>query len=154
MVRTRLSDPDAVVVGSGPNGLAAALTLALQGFKVTVLEAADEPGGGTRTYEDPEVPGLLHDHCSAVHPLGMGSPFLKSLPAQHYDTSYLEHRQVGWDGYIDVRGNHYSVPGHLAGQLVAVRIALAAAVAMAEFVRVIILECQHAHRVPPYGLGG
>ena len=80
MVRTRLSEPDAVVVGAGPNGLAAALTLAREGFKVTVLERNDEPGGGTRTYEDPQVPGLLHDHCSAVHPLGAGSPFLRTLP--------------------------------------------------------------------------
>lgn len=84
MGRTRLSDPDAVVVGSGPNGLAAALTLAREGFKVTVLEAADEPGGGTRTYEDPQVPGLLHDHCSAVHPLAIGSPFLRTLPLERY----------------------------------------------------------------------
>ncbi len=84
MVRTRLSEPDAIVVGAGPNGLAAALTLAREGFKVTVLERNDEPGGGTRTYEDPEVPGLLHDHCSAVHPLGAGSPFLRTLPlAEH-----------------------------------------------------------------------
>jgi phytoene dehydrogenase-like protein len=93
VARTRLSDPDAVVVGSGPNGLAAALTLALQGFKVTVLEASDEPGGGTRTFEDPEVPGLLHDHCSAVHPLGMGSPFLRTLPLERYGLRW-KHAEV------------------------------------------------------------
>jgi phytoene dehydrogenase-like protein len=75
---------DAVVVGAGPNGLAAALALAREGARVTVLEAADEPGGGTRTYEDPQVPGLLHDHCSAVHPLGAASPFLRSLPLERY----------------------------------------------------------------------
>jgi phytoene dehydrogenase-like protein len=75
---------DAVIVGAGPNGLAAALALAREGARVTVLEAADEPGGGTRTYEDPEVPGLLHDHCSAVHPLGAASPFFRSLPLERY----------------------------------------------------------------------
>jgi phytoene dehydrogenase-like protein len=84
VVRTRLSEPDAVVVGSGPNGLAAALTLAREGFKVTVLEAADEPGGGTRTFDDPVVPGLRHDHCSAAHPLGAGSPFFRTLPLDRY----------------------------------------------------------------------
>ena len=68
----------AIVVGSGPNGLAAAVALAQQGIAVTVLEAAAEIGGGTRTSEL-TVPGLLHDHCSAVHPLGVGSPFLRSL---------------------------------------------------------------------------
>jgi phytoene dehydrogenase-like protein len=75
---------DAVVVGAGPNGLAAAITLAREGVRVTVLEAAHEPGGGTRTYEDPQVPGLLHDHCAAIHPLGAASPFLRSLPLDRY----------------------------------------------------------------------
>jgi phytoene dehydrogenase-like protein len=55
----------ATVVGAGPNGLAAAVTLAKAGVDVTVLEAADEIGGGTRTSEA-IVPGLLHDHCSAI----------------------------------------------------------------------------------------
>lgn len=90
MVSRADSDPDAVVIGSGPNGLAAALALARQGFKVTVLEAADEPGGGTRTYEDPEVPGLFHDHCSAVHPLAIASPFLKTLPLERYGLTWCQ----------------------------------------------------------------
>ena len=63
----------ATVVGGGPNGLAAAVTLAA-GVQVTVLEAADEIGGGTRTSEA-ILPGLLHDHCSAIHPMAVGSPF-------------------------------------------------------------------------------
>ncbi|MFJ8622020.1 phytoene desaturase family protein [Kitasatospora sp. NPDC093550] len=68
---------DAVVVGSGPNGLAAAVTLAGHGLAVTVLEAAEEIGGGTRSGEA-TLPGLLHDHCSAVHPFGVASPLLRS----------------------------------------------------------------------------
>lgn len=68
----------AVVVGSGPNGLAAAAALATNGVSVTVLEAADEIGGGTRTSEA-ILPGLLHDHCAAVHPMAVGSKFLASL---------------------------------------------------------------------------
>jgi phytoene dehydrogenase-like protein len=88
VARTRPSDPDAVVVGSGPNGLAAALALAREGFKVTVLEAADEPGGGTRSYEDPEVPGLIHDKCSAVHPNAISSPFLRTLPLERYGLTW------------------------------------------------------------------
>ncbi|MCC5947730.1 MAG: NAD(P)/FAD-dependent oxidoreductase [Nitriliruptoraceae bacterium] len=86
----RLSDPDAVIVGAGPNGLAAALTLAREGFKVVVLEAADEPGGGTRTVADPVVPGLLHDHCSAVHPMGIASPFLRTLPLSRYGLTWCQ----------------------------------------------------------------
>lgn len=70
---------DAVVVGSGPNGLAAAITLAQRGLRVAVLERHDEIGGGTRTAEL-TVPGVLHDVCSAIHPFGIGSPFLRSLP--------------------------------------------------------------------------
>ncbi len=69
---------DAVVVGAGPNGLAAAITLAREGFEVAVLEAADEIGGGTRTREL-TLPGLTHDVCSAVHPFGAASPFFASL---------------------------------------------------------------------------
>ena len=77
-------DPvDAVVVGSGPNGLAAAVTLARAGRSVTVLEAEDTIGGGTRT-EELTVPGLLHDICSAIHPFGLASPYFSMLPlAEH-----------------------------------------------------------------------
>lgn len=74
---------DAVVVGAGPNGLAAAVAIARAGFEVTVLEAADTIGGGTRT-EELTVPGVLHDVCSAVHPFAVASPFLSTLPlAEH-----------------------------------------------------------------------
>ena len=74
---------DAIVVGSGPNGLAAAAALAREGVGVTVLEAEDEIGGGTRTSEL-TVPGVLHDHCSAVHPMGLASPFLRSLELERH----------------------------------------------------------------------
>jgi phytoene dehydrogenase-like protein len=74
---------DAVVVGSGPNGLAAAVALAQQGHSVQVLEGHDEIGGGTRTAELTE-PGLLHDVCSAIHPFAQASPYLSTLPlAEH-----------------------------------------------------------------------
>ncbi|GAA4120874.1 NAD(P)/FAD-dependent oxidoreductase [Nocardioides fonticola] len=64
----------AVVVGSGPNGLAAALTLAAEGIEVTVLERAATIGGGTRSGEA-TLPGLLHDECSSAHPLALDTPF-------------------------------------------------------------------------------
>lgn len=75
--------PDAVVVGSGPNGLAAAIALAQAGRHVNVREAADVIGGGMRT-EELTLPGFLHDVCSTVHPLGVSSPFFRALPlAEH-----------------------------------------------------------------------
>ena len=68
----------AIVVGSGPNGLVAAITLARAGWDVTVFEAASQPGGGTRT-EELTVPGMLHDVCSAIHPLAVGSPAFREI---------------------------------------------------------------------------
>jgi phytoene dehydrogenase-like protein len=68
----------ATVVGSGPNGLAAALTLAAEGIEVTVLEAADTLGGGTRSSEL-TLPGLIHDECSAAHPLAVDTPFSRAF---------------------------------------------------------------------------
>ncbi|HYH61390.1 MAG TPA: NAD(P)/FAD-dependent oxidoreductase [Solirubrobacterales bacterium] len=82
-LRSRGADPDAWVVGSGPNGLAGAVELARNGFDVTVLEAAGDIGGGTRTSEL-VVPGVLHDHCSAVHPMATASPFMKSLDLERH----------------------------------------------------------------------
>jgi phytoene dehydrogenase-like protein len=70
---------DAIVVGGGPNGLAAAIVLARAGISTLLLEAADTVGGGTRTHEL-TLPGFRHDVCSAIHPMALVSPFLKTLP--------------------------------------------------------------------------
>ena len=79
---------DAIVVGSGPNGLACAVELARNGVGVTVLEAKDRIGGGTRSSEL-TVPGLLHDECSAIHPMAAGSPFLESLDLGRHGLEWL-----------------------------------------------------------------
>lgn len=74
---------DAVIVGSGPNGLGAAIVLAREGKSVLVLEAKDTIGGGART-EQVTLPGFHHDICSAIHPMGVVSPFIRDLPlAEH-----------------------------------------------------------------------
>ena len=75
--------PDAIVVGAGPNGLAAAIALARAGRSVRVLEAGETVGGGARSAEL-TLPGFVHDVCSAVHPHPLASPFLRELPlAEH-----------------------------------------------------------------------
>ncbi|HET9418489.1 MAG TPA: NAD(P)/FAD-dependent oxidoreductase [Chthoniobacterales bacterium] len=80
---------DAVVIGSGPNGLAAAITLAQAGCSVLVLEANATIGGGARSAEL-TLPGFLHDLCSAVHPLAAGSPFFKSLPLERHGLHWIQ----------------------------------------------------------------
>ena len=81
-------DFDAVVVGSGPNGLAAAITLQQAGLSVLLLEGKDTVGGGLRTAEL-TLPGFLHDVCSAIHPLGAESPFFKTLPLAAHGLEYI-----------------------------------------------------------------
>ncbi|NRF37897.1 NAD(P)/FAD-dependent oxidoreductase [Pedobacter foliorum] len=81
-------DFDAVVVGSGPNGLAAAIALQQQGLSVLIIEGKDEIGGGLRSAEL-TLPGFVHDVCSAIHPLAIGSPFFNTLPLQDHGLSYV-----------------------------------------------------------------
>jgi len=80
---------DAIVVGAGPNGLSAAIVLARAGLRVLVREANDAPGGGART-EPLTEPGFLHDVCSAVHPLGIASPFFRRLPLQQCGLEWVQ----------------------------------------------------------------
>lgn len=80
---------DAVVVGSGPNGLSAAVELARNGRSVLVVEADEEIGGGARTREL-TLPGFLHDVCSTVHPLGASSPFFGSLPLEQHGLDWIQ----------------------------------------------------------------
>ena len=79
---------DAVVVGSGPNGLAAAITLARAGCSCIVLEAEETIGGGTRSAEL-TLPGFVHDVCSAIHPMAVGSPFFRSLPLERHGLEWI-----------------------------------------------------------------
>jgi phytoene dehydrogenase-like protein len=80
---------DAVIVGSGPNGLTAAITLARTGRSVLVLEANSTIGGGARSAEL-TLPGFVHDVCSAVHPLAAGSPFFKTLPLERFGLEWIQ----------------------------------------------------------------
>jgi phytoene dehydrogenase-like protein len=80
---------DAIVIGSGPNGLAAAITMSQAGRSVLVVEGQQTIGGGTRSAEL-TLPGFLHDVCSAVHPLGFGSPFFRTLPLTEHGLAWIE----------------------------------------------------------------
>ena len=82
-------DYDAVVVGSGPNGLSAAITLQQAGLSVLLIEGKSTIGGGLRTAEL-TLPGFHHDICSAIHPLAVGSPFFQKLPLKEYDLEFIQ----------------------------------------------------------------
>ena len=80
---------DAVIVGSGPNGLSAAIAMARAGCKVVVFEADDAIGGAVRSAEL-TLPGFVHDVCSAVHPFAIASPFWKTLPLTEHGLEWIE----------------------------------------------------------------
>jgi phytoene dehydrogenase-like protein len=81
--------PEALVVGSGPNGLAAAIVLARAGVSVHLVEAAETIGGGMRS-EELTLPGFVHDSCSALHPLALASPFFRRLPLEDFGLEWVQ----------------------------------------------------------------
>jgi len=83
------SEYDAVVVGSGPNGLAAGITIAQSGRSALIVEGRETIGGGTRT-EELTLPGFLHDVCSAVHPMAVMSPFFRTLPLAEHGLEWIQ----------------------------------------------------------------
>src|SRR5256885_11274775 len=86
---SRMSAYDAIVVGSGPNGLAAAIVLARAGLSVLVREANETIGGGARSAEL-TLPGFKHDICSAVQPMAIASPFFRSLPLAAHGLEWID----------------------------------------------------------------
>ena len=84
-----MAQPDGIVIGSGPNGLAGAIALAQAGWKVTVYEAEGTIGGGARSAEL-TLPGFVHDVCSAVHATAAASPFLRTLPLEKYGLEWIQ----------------------------------------------------------------
>lgn len=110
---------DAVVVGSGPNGLAAAITLQQEGLSVLLIEGKDVIGGGL-TSAELTLPGFVHDVCSAIHPLAIGSPFFNTLPLAHHGLDYtfpdLAAAHPFDDGTAAVLGNSLEETARLLGQ--------------------------------------
>jgi phytoene dehydrogenase-like protein len=84
-----VADPDAIIVGAGPNGLSAAIVLARAGCKVVVYEADETIGGGCRSSEL-TLPGFIHDVCSAVHPTAVASPFFRTLPLVDHGLEWVQ----------------------------------------------------------------
>jgi phytoene dehydrogenase-like protein len=84
-----MNEYDAVVIGSGPNGLVAAVTIARAGRRVLVIEGQPTVGGGTRSAEL-TAPGFVHDVCSAIHPLGVASPALRALSLERHGLRWIE----------------------------------------------------------------
>src|SRR5687768_6050846 len=84
-----MSGVDAVVVGSGPNGLTAAIVIAQTGRKVVVFESAATVGGGCRSAEL-TLPGFVHDICSAIHPFAVDSPIFRTLPLAAHGLEWIE----------------------------------------------------------------
>src|SRR5438045_8401564 len=82
------TDYDAIVVGSGPNGLSAAITIQQAGLSVLIVEAKNTIGGGLRSAEL-TLPHFIHDVCSAIHPLAVGSPFFKTLPLEQHGLEFI-----------------------------------------------------------------
>ena len=80
---------DAIVIGAGPNGLSAAIVLARAGRKVIVYEAQAAIGGGCKS-EPLTLPGFVHDVCSAIHPMGVASPFFRTLPLRDHGLEWIE----------------------------------------------------------------
>src|SRR5450432_3451815 len=80
---------DAVVVGAGPNGLAAAIALAQSSLSVLLVEAHARVGGGART-EELTLPGFRHDVCSAIHPMAAASPFFRTLPLESFGLTWID----------------------------------------------------------------
>ncbi|GEO02751.1 FAD-dependent oxidoreductase [Adhaeribacter aerolatus] len=111
-------DFDAVVVGSGPNGLAAAITLQQSGLSVLLLEAKATIGGGLRSAEL-TLPGFVHDICSAIHPLAAESPFFKTLPLQAHGLEYIYPPVAAAhpfdDGTAAILGKSLTETAHLLG---------------------------------------
>lgn len=107
---------EAIVVGAGPNGLACAATLASRGVGVTVIEAAETIGGGTRSSEL-TLPGLIHDECSAVHSMSVGAPALTSLRLERHGLEWawpeidLAHPLDAGEGATMVRSIEDTVAG-------------------------------------------
>lgn len=110
---------DAVVIGSGPNGLLAAVEIAGAGRSVLVLEAADRPGGGTRT-EEVTLPGFRHDVCSTIHPLGLASPCDRILARRTIDTVAVEAHDANYVGG-DINGGAADIRQFVLRPVVAAR---------------------------------